>query len=145
MDVYEKARDELGIERIDWYAAICLGEDRLDELQRLTDAYGDGFSQGIPLQIQATYWRWLGRIFGRLGNSEAAFGWLDQAIELFERLESRIDLGRALYIRAEVLEAAGKVEAACTDLRDAMELFTACQAQRDANKTEQRQNKMACQ
>jgi hypothetical protein len=49
------------------------------------------------------------------GDEEAARRDLDAAIEIFERLESRLELGRALVVRGED-----------EDIEEAREMFEGC-------------------
>ena len=54
------------------------------------------------------------------GDEEAARKDLDAAIEIFENLESRLELARALVVRAGVGESSDE------DIQKARELFEAC-------------------
>ena len=61
-----------------------------------------------------------GQLYAARGDDEVARKDLDAAIEIFEKLESRLELGRALVERGEG-----------DDLTRARELFQACGAQGD--------------
>ena len=58
----------------------------------------------------------------RPGDEEAARKDFDAAIEIFEKLESRLELARALMVRAGVVSEPDE------DIRKARELFEACGA-----------------
>ena len=65
------------------------------------------------------------QLYGARGDETAARTDLDVATEIFERLESRLELARALVVRAEVGESRHE------DLERARELFEGCRVAGD--------------
>jgi tetratricopeptide (TPR) repeat protein len=113
-------------------AEAYAGAGRLDEAESTIDDYevlaretGALFDEALALRVK-------GQVYTAQERWDEATQVLDTAIAKLERLESRLELGRALYHRGLLRGALGQRDAAQADARRALALFEGCGAQGDA-------------
>jgi serine/threonine protein kinase/tetratricopeptide (TPR) repeat protein len=89
-----------------------------------------------PLRFQGDTWRAMGQAEALIGAPERAAAAYDHAIEIYDHLGSRLDLGRQLLYRGLLRQNQGDVESARADWLRARSIFEACGAVRDLARTE---------
>jgi tetratricopeptide (TPR) repeat protein len=78
----------------------------------------------------------IGQAEALVGSPDQALEAYNQAIEIYDQLDSRLDLGRTLIYRGLLLQSQGDVAAARTDWIRARSIFEACGAVRDVAKAQ---------
>jgi tetratricopeptide (TPR) repeat protein len=97
----------------------------IDDYQVLAREAGALHDKALALRVK-------GQVYTARERPDEATQVLDKAITKLEKLESRLELGRALYHRALLRGALGQTDAAQADARRALSLFAGCGAQGDA-------------
>ena len=100
----------------------CEAEQRLETTLEAARRFEMPHWEGLALKARS-------QLHAARGDDDAARKDLDTAIEIFEKLESRLELGRALVLRG-----------GDSDLARARELFEACGATGDLAKISQSQS-----
>jgi tetratricopeptide (TPR) repeat protein len=85
--------------------------------------------EGVARRVQ-------GHVLASQGRQEEALAALDDAVQILERLGSRLELGRALYHRGLGHHQRGRSAVAATDLHQAREIFAAIGARADLARVE---------
>ncbi len=117
-------------------ALARLGLGRVDEAAQMITDY-----LALAREAEAPHWvgcalRAQGQIFAAQklwGDAAHAF---DEAVATLEKLDSRLELGRALYQRGVMRQAQGEADLAGADLTRARTLFETCGAPRDCARAE---------
>ena len=91
----------------------------------LTREAGVLHNEAVALRVQ-------GQIYAAQERWDEAGQVFDTAIVKLEELESRLELGRALYQRGLLRSTLGQTDAAQVDARRALSLFEGCGAKDDA-------------
>ncbi len=118
------------------HAEAYLGLGRVAEAAQMNDEHltlaretGSHYFEALALRVQGQ----IRAAEGLPDDAEAAFA---AAIAMLEEKGARLELGRALYHRAQLRHDLGRGDDARTDLTCARDLFTACGAPRDLRRAE---------
>jgi tetratricopeptide (TPR) repeat protein/predicted Ser/Thr protein kinase len=113
-------------------AEACWGAQRLEEAERratdyleLTRETGSLRDEGVGLRVH-------GQVFMSQGRWDEADDALDNAVARLAELDCRLELGRALYRRAELRRARNRLDLAQADAGRARVIFEECGAPSDA-------------
>jgi serine/threonine protein kinase/tetratricopeptide (TPR) repeat protein len=137
LQVADEQTELTGTRPIGWYVEAYLGKGELDEINTLLEGSGDVNAQiaNQPFQNQAAAWRQQGRFLAATGGEEQAIELLDRSITTFEELSSSLNVGRSLHYRAQIYHDMGERDHAKSDFKRALEIFEACGAKPDLEKT----------
>jgi tetratricopeptide (TPR) repeat protein len=102
-------------------------EKTIDDHEILAHEVGALHNQALALRVK-------GQVYTVQERRDEATQVLDTAIAKLEELESRLELGRALYRRGLLRDALGQRDAAQADAKRALSLFESCGAQGDTQK-----------
>jgi predicted ATPase len=136
LQTLERYTNLIGNAPIGWYVVTYLRLGRRDELAKLVAANPPQIDRAAPPRFQADRWRVIGQAETLIGSPEKAAAAYSHAIEIYDQLSSRLDLGRTLIYRGLLRQSQGDVESARADWLRARSIFEACGAARDVTKTQ---------
>ena len=136
LQVIERFTELTGNTPVDWCVLAYFWLGRRDEVAKLVAANPLQINPAAPLRFQGDAWRSIGRAEALIGSPKKAAAAYDQAIEIYDQLGSRLDLGRLLIYRGLLRQSQGNVAAARTDWLRARSIFEMCGAVRDVTKTQ---------
>ena len=112
-------------------AEALLGCGHIEESMELIDEAINLARLAQAPQLAALSGRVQAQALAELGQPERAAAAFETAIADLQRLGSRLELGRAHYHRAKMLHAGGDFKPARVDTECALDILTACGANRD--------------
>jgi tetratricopeptide (TPR) repeat protein len=115
-----------------YQAECCALAGRFDAAARRAAEVSAVAGQAGSRHYSALARRVEGMVLAERGDHAGAAAAFDEAIDGLEALESRLELGRALYYRGRLRQSVADREGAGADLKRALELFEACGARADA-------------
>ncbi len=136
LQVIERVTELGGNPPVDWCVVAYFRLGRRDDLAELVAAHPLKINPAAPLRFQGDAWRSIGRVEALLGSPEKAAAAYDHAVEIYDQLGSRLDLGRLLNYRGQLRQSQGDAAAARADWLRARSIFEACGAVRDVAKTQ---------
>jgi tetratricopeptide (TPR) repeat protein len=135
-EVIQSRRHSLGLFPETWavYAESLLSSGDLDESQKLAEQLLAQTRKRGEHHLEALATRIRGQIFARQERWDQAFEAYRDAIEQFNRLGSKLELGRAFYHRSLLYQERGEKEKAAQDSSRALGIFVETGARRDAER-----------
>lgn len=135
LQTVEHVAELTGKQLVGWCVVAYYWLNRRDELARLLSANPLQVDLTAPLRFQGDTWRAIGQVEALIGSPDKAATAYNQAIEIYDQLNSRLDLGHTLIYRGLLRQSQGDA-AARTDWMRARSIFEACGAVRDVTKTQ---------
>ena len=133
----------IGFDRSDWRLQIAMGLGRMEETASIASQMVETPPGFFPAG-QADRWLRLGIAAMFLGNWSKSRQLMDQAQRSYHDYEDPVAEAEVLYWRARLLYLQGEQQAACADLRAALDLLSACSAGRLIDDTQAWLQRLAC-